>query len=217
VFGVTAPTDWQAVACPRTRPPDSDAVAGRAYGAGMGTEPSWEPPRAGTEVEALLGALDRLRVTFRWKTDALDSTGLNATIPSSTLTLGGLLKHLAAMEDYYSTVKLTGEPLGEPWTAWGWDGSNDWEIESAADDTPEHLYGLYDGAVRRHRDRLAATLADGGLDGRVAAGGGQLNVRRLVLDLVEEYGRHTGHADLLREAVDGRTGEDPDPEWVPPF
>jgi hypothetical protein len=42
------------------------------------------------------------------------------------------------------------------------------------------------------------------------------NLRRLVCDLIEEYGRHTGHADLLREAVDGLTGEDPPPGWRPP-
>jgi Protein of unknown function (DUF664) len=179
--------------------------------------PPWEPPYAGTEVEALIGALDRQRVTFRWKVDGLESAGLNATIPSSTLTLGGLTKHLAAMEDYYSTVKMTGTPLGQPWEGWGWDGSDDWELESAAEDSPDELYALYDGAVRRHRERFAATLADGGLDRRIAVGGGQVNLRRLVLDLLEEYGRHTGHADLLREAVDGRTGEDPDQDWQPPI
>lgn len=60
-------------------------------------------------------------------------------------------------------------------------------------------------------------LADGGLDGSVAVGDGAFNLRRLVCDLLEEYGRHTGHADLLREAVDGRTGEDPDEDWQPPI
>jgi hypothetical protein len=45
--------------------------------------------------------------------------------------------------------------------------------------------------------------------------GRHANLRRLVCDMVEEYGRHTGHADLIREAVDGRTGEDPPPGWLP--
>jgi hypothetical protein len=178
----------------------------------------WEPPLAGTEIEALVGALDRLRTTFRWKADDLDATGLQTRIGASALTLGGLLKHLAACEDYKFTTKLRGDPIGAPWDATGWDGSNDWEFESAADDTPEQLYALFDGAVERSRERLAAALADGGLDQLVHVSGSDgrhANLRRLVCDLIEEYGRHTGHADLLREAVDGRVGEDPPAGWRP--
>jgi hypothetical protein len=178
----------------------------------------WEPPLAGTEVEHLLGALDRLRTTFRWKADDLDAAGLQTRIGASSLTLGGLLKHLAAQEDYAFTTKLSGEPMGAPWDASGWDGSNDWEFTSAADDTPEQLYALWDSAVERSRARLDAALADGGLDRPVHVtwpDGHHASLRRLVCDLVEEYGRHTGHADLLREAVDGRVGEDPPPGWQP--
>ncbi len=178
----------------------------------------WEPPLAGTEAEHLVGALDRLRTTFRWKADGLDPAGLNTTIGASTLTLGGLLKHLASVEDYYFTVKLRGEPIGEPWESLGWDGSNDWEFESAADDTPAELYALYDGAVGRAHERLGAALADGGPDQPIHASDGEGNhasLRRLLCDLLEEYGRHTGHADLLREAVDGVTGEDPPDGWRP--
>jgi hypothetical protein len=54
----------------------------------------WEPPLDGTEAEHLLGALDRLRWTFRFKTDGLDAAGLDTRIGASTLALGGLLKHL---------------------------------------------------------------------------------------------------------------------------
>jgi hypothetical protein len=176
----------------------------------------WEPPLAGTEVEALVGALDRLRATFRWKADDLDAEGLRTRLGPSTLTLGGLLKHLAAQEDYCFTKKLRGEPLGEPWAGYGWDGTNDWELTSAIEDPPEHLYDLWDQAVERSRARLAAALADGGLDQLIHASDGDgrhANLRRLLCDLIEEYGRHTGHADLLREAVDGRVGEDPPPGW----
>jgi hypothetical protein len=182
------------------------------------TDYPWEPPRAGSETEHLFGALDRLRVTFRYKADDLDKTGLQARFGGSSLTLGGLLKHLASVEDYTSTVKLTGEPIGAPWDASGWDGSNDWEFESAAADTPDELYALWDGAVRRSRARFDAALADGG-PGELAHAafpdGEHASVRRLVLDLIEEYGRHTGHADLIRESVDGRTGEDPPGDWRP--
>jgi hypothetical protein len=61
----------------------------------------WDPPLAGTETEQLTGALDRLRTVFRWKADDLDRNGLQTRAGASTLTLGGLLKHLAAIEDYY--------------------------------------------------------------------------------------------------------------------
>ncbi|HMG31597.1 MAG TPA: DUF664 domain-containing protein [Jiangellaceae bacterium] len=179
-------------------------------------DPPWDPPLAGTEVEHLVGALDRLRTTFRWKAGGLDAAGLQARTAASSLTLGGLLKHLAAQEDYAFSTKLSGEPLGAPWDATGWDGDNDWEFTSAADDTPEQLYALWDGAVERSRARLDAALADGGLDQLVhlsAPDGRHASLRRLLCDLVEEYGRHTGHADLLREAVDGLVGEDPPPGW----
>ena len=84
----------------------------------------WEPPLAGSEVEHLVGALDRLRTTFRWKADDLDAAGLQASGGASSLTIGGLLKHLAAAEDYLFTAKLSGEPIGAPWDAMGWDGSS---------------------------------------------------------------------------------------------
>ena len=181
------------------------------------TDTPWEPPLAGTELEHLVGALDRLRATFRWKADDLDAAGLATCIGASSLTLGGLLKHLAINEDFMFTRKLTGEPVGEPWESL-WDGTDDWEFTSAANDNPEQLYAYWDDAVDRSRARLDAALARGGLDqlAHVCGSDGiHASLRRLLCDLIEEYGRHTGHADLLREAVDGRVGEDPPPGWRP--
>lgn len=175
----------------------------------------WEPPFAGNEVEHLTGALDRLRTTFRFKADNLTADGLRVRIGSSSLTLGGLLKHLAAVEDYTFTVKMRGEPIGEPWESIH-TGESEWEFESAASDTAEQLYAFWDGAVERSRARLDAALADGGLDQLVSISdseGRHASLRRLVFDLVEEYGRHTGQADMLREAVDGVVGEDPPGGW----
>jgi hypothetical protein len=77
---------------------------------------------------------------------------------------------------------------------------------------------LWDGAVERSRTRLAQALEKGGLEQPVWQSwqpGQHLNLRRLLCDLIEEYGRHTGHTDLIREAVDGRVGEDPPPGWRP--
>src|SRR5262245_20480838 len=108
----------------------------------------WEPPLAGTEVEHLVGALERLRTTFRWKADDLDAAGLNTRIGASSLTIGGLLKHIAWAEDLMFTEKLTGEPIGEPWESLA-DGTEDWEFTSAAIDSPERLYAFWDDAVAR--------------------------------------------------------------------
>src|SRR5215467_13660957 len=177
----------------------------------------WEPPMAGTEAEHLTGALERLRTTFRWKADDLSAAGLQARIGASSLTLGGLLKHLALVEEYTFTAKLRGEPMDAPWDAVEMD-ADDWEFTSAAKDSPEQLYALWDGAVERSRARLGAALAHGGLDQPVhvsAPDGRHASLRRLLCDLIEEYGRHTGHADLLREAVDGLAGEDPPAGWHP--
>ncbi|ACQ82376.1 protein of unknown function DUF664 [Beutenbergia cavernae DSM 12333] len=177
-----------------------------------------EPPLAGTETEHLLGALDRLRATFRWKADGLDAVGLQTRIGASTLTLGGLLKHLARAENQMFTTKLDGTPMGPPWDTAPWDEDDDWDFTSAATDSPDQLYAVWDRQVEQSRARLGAALADGGLDQLVHLewpGRGHLSLRRLLCDLLEEYGRHTGHADLLREAVDGRVGEDPPADWRP--
>jgi Protein of unknown function (DUF664) len=102
----------------------------------------WEPPLAGSEAEHLVGALDRLRTTFRWKADALDAVGLQTHIGASSLSLGGLLKHLARAEEQMFSTKLSGAPLSAPWDAVDWDTDPDWDFNSAANDTPERLYAI---------------------------------------------------------------------------
>jgi hypothetical protein len=180
-------------------------------------DPPWEPPLAGTEVEHLIGSLDRLRTTFQWKAGGLDAEGLRARFGASELTLGALLKHLAFVEDFYFSTALSGESPGPPWETVDWGAHPDWPFATAADDTPEQLYAWWDGAVQRSRARLAAALDEGGLDRPVGETypSGRASLRRMLFDLVEEYGRHTGHADLLRESIDGLVGEDPPRDWRP--
>ena len=178
--------------------------------------PPWEPPLAGTEVEHLLGALGRLRATLRWKADGLDEVGLTRRLAGSNLSLGGLLLHLAMGEEYILTTKLRGEELVEPWRSLGHDGTDQWEFNARLGAVA--TYAAFDAAVARSDERIAAALTEGGLDlvAHVHDGNGNhATLRRLLFDLVEEYGRHTGHADLLREAVDGRVGEDPPDDWRP--
>ena len=174
-----------------------------------------EPSMTAGEVEMLLFALERSRAQFAWKCGGLDAAGLNKSHPPSAMTLGGLLKHLALVEDIYTAADLLGQPPGPPWDAVDLRADPDWQWRSAADDSPEELYALWRGAVERSRAAIAEVLADGGLDqpskylGSANAAGELPNLRRILVDLHDEYARHVGHADLFREAIDGLVGEDP--------
>jgi len=160
------------------------------------------------EVEALLGALHRNRRTFGWKTGGLDSDAMRRTLGPSTMTLGGLVKHLALVEDHYLTHQLLGLDYPAVWAPMA--DNDDWEWTSAADDTPEELRRLWLEAVARSQSAVDEALAEGGLDRPLAISDWPEtpNLRRVLVDLVEEYARHTGHADLIRESIDGLVGED---------
>lgn len=182
---------------------------------------TWGPPAAGDELATLLGGLERQRATFAWKVGGLDEKALSTRLGASALTLGGLVKHLAFVEDLKFTTMLLGEDLVAPWNGVDWENDGDWPWHSAANDTPETLYGLWHDAVARSRVSVAQAVTKGGLDVRIEYGFGDdpdeaLSLRRLLVDVLEEYARHVGHADLIREAVDGSVGEDP-PEAVYPF
>ncbi|MCX4554360.1 DinB family protein [Streptomyces sp. NBC_01387] len=177
------------------------------------TAEAWpEPPLAGTEAAAVIGALERQRATLAWKCSGLDATGMQATVGASTITLGGLLKHLAHVEDSHFARLWLGSSVGAPWNTVDWDTFPDWDYHSAAKDTPEQLLTLWQESVARSRAIVDKALSAGGLDqvgAYVTRSGEHPNLRRILLDLVEEYARHVGHADLIRESVDGLAGEDP--------
>lgn len=178
------------------------------------SELNTEPPLAGTETETLVGSLERQRATFAWKTGGLDASGLSSTVGTSVITLGGLLKHLSGVEDIYFSWRLHGRDPGAPWNAVDWDNDGDWDWRTAAGDTPEQLYAMWQTAVDRSRTSLAEALETGGLEQLLPAAeeGNTGSLRRMLIDLIEEYARHVGHADLIRESVDGLVGEDPPPE-----
>jgi hypothetical protein len=169
-----------------------------------------EPPAVGDEASTLVGSLERQRATFWWKCADLTRVELSMRLESSELNLGRLLKHLAYMEDLNFHRDLAGGELSAPWADADPATRSEWVFSSADADSPEVLYGLWSEAVHRSRAAVRNALehADPGTtydDGH----GHVATVRRLLVDMIEEYGRHTGHADLLREAIDGRTGEDP--------
>lgn len=174
-----------------------------------------EPPLAGTEVEALTGSLDRMRGYLLWKCGGLDPEGIRATLGPSTVTLGGLLKHLAVVEAITFSFKLHGRAPFAPFDAADWDDEDwHWRVEDA--DTPASLEQLFRDSVAQGQALLDEAITAGGLGGEAEVSddaGTHANVRRLVLDMIEEYSRHVGHADLIRESVDGLVGEDPPQSW----
>ena len=170
-----------------------------------------EPSMTAGEVEMLLFALDRSRAQFAWKCGDLDAAGLGKAHPPSTMTLGGMLKHMAFVDDW-TAVRLTAQEMPASWRSVDWDADPDWPWRSAADDPPEKLYRLWREAAARCRAAVAEVLSHGGLDRPVKFTfdpSEPPNARRLLVDLHDVYARHVGHADLFREAVDGLVGEDP--------
>ena len=169
-----------------------------------------EPPLAADEAATLLGFLDYQRATFAWKCAGLDAPGLGATVHPSSMTLGGLLKHLAYVEENWFSQCLHDRDRQPPWDTVDWKADPDWDWHSAAEDSPDQLRALWQDTVSRSRSLAAEAMADGGL-GRLAArtwpDGRAPSLRWIVLHMIEEYARHNGHADLLRESVDGVTGE----------
>jgi uncharacterized damage-inducible protein DinB len=170
-----------------------------------------EPPVAGAETATLLGFLEFQRATVAWKCAGLDAAGLRTTTAASSMTLGGLLKHLAYVEDLWCSRRLLGRDPAPPWDTVDWDADIDWDWNSAAEDTPEQLRALWRDAVARSRSLVTEALADGGLERRAVWIDDDLgeapSLRWILFHLVREYGRHIGHADILRESVDGLTGE----------
>jgi uncharacterized damage-inducible protein DinB len=170
-----------------------------------------DPPLAADEATTLVAFLDYHRDTLRMKAEGLTAEQLATPHPPSSLTLAGLLKHVALNEASWFGRVLHGRELGEPWASVDWDADPDWELRTAADDAPEELHRLMDDAVAQARRDIDAALADGGLDHLSVVSarkeGRQFSLRWILLHMLEEYARHNGHADLIRESIDGATGE----------
>src|SRR5947207_1060517 len=155
-----------------------------------------EPPVAGDETGTLLGFLDYQRATFAWKCSGLDATGLRATVGASSMTLGGMLKHLALVEDWWFSQRLFGHEPQPPYDTADWDADPDWDWLPTDEETPESLVALWHDAVTRSRARLTEALADGGLArpaARAWSDGRTPTVRWILCHMIEEYARHNGH------------------------
>jgi hypothetical protein len=175
-----------------------------------------EPAPSAGEVEMLIFALNRSRAQFAWKVGGLDAAALNRAQPPSSMTIGGIVKHMAFVQDW-TAIRLTGrvQEMPAPWRSVDWEADPDYPWHSAAADSPEELYALWASAAQRCRASIDEVLVDGGLDRPVRftfEPNWTPSARRVLVDLHDEYARHVGHVDLFREAIDGLVGEDPPQE-----
>lgn len=171
-----------------------------------------EPPFVAGEAATTLGFIDYLRATLEWKTSGLTTEQLRASHPPSTLTLAGLLGHLAWVEDFWFGVTVSGRVPADPWKDLDWGADRDAEFSLASTLEADEVKALWMANVEASRAIVAELFAqhgDAALDLEFDAWGGreQVTLRWVLVHMVEEYGRHCGHADLVREAIDGAVGE----------
>jgi MoaA/NifB/PqqE/SkfB family radical SAM enzyme len=152
--------------------------------------------------------LDFYRATVRRQAEGLTPEQLATPLAPAIMTLGGMLKHLALVEESWFLRYLEGQELSEPWVGVDWDTDPDWEWHSAAADPPEELFALYDRAIAVANDCTDRALAKAGLDTPSVRPsrreGVPFTLRWILVHLIEEYARHAGHADLIRESIDGQ-------------
>jgi Protein of unknown function (DUF664) len=164
-----------------------------------------DPPRAAPERDMLVSFLDYFRSVLVRKASGLTPDQLDVALPPSTLTLGRLLRHMSLVEDHWFGYVLHGREYHADWTAADWEAQPDWEMDTAGDFSPTELAAQFHAAVDRSRsaidgfdlDRVAVRL------GRFGA----TSLRWILIHMIEEYARHCGHADMLRESIDGQVGD----------
>nr|WP_241265778.1 DinB family protein [Streptomyces boncukensis] len=170
-------------------------------------EDAREPlPMTGGERELLTGYLDWYRETLRLKCEGLTAAQLSErSVRPSGMSLHGLLRHLAGVERWWFRIQFGGQDLPllffsdeDP------DQDFDWERSDPHAD-PAGALETWQRECARSRELVAAT-ADLEATGTHLATGQPVSLRRVLLHLTAEYARHCGHADLLRERIDGATG-----------
>lgn len=169
-----------------------------------------DPDTIGDELTLLTQFLEFHRATVGLKASGLTHAQLNtASVPPSTMTPAGVVKHLALVEDEWFQVRLLGRPLPDVWAAADLDADRDWDWHTASEHAPEELLALYEGACARSR----AAVDEVGRDLETLsvvpdrATGRPFSLRWILIHMIEETARHNGHLDLLRKAIDGTVGE----------
>lgn len=163
--------------------------------------------RTTSERDALAQYLDYQRETILLKSEGLTRDQLARKIPSSGLTLAGILYHLALVEESWLEVRFLGLPERPDWVDVNWEKDPDWEFRTALTMDPDDLRRRYRNACDRSRKAAAAAASLDQLSVFVGDDDWRFTLRWVLLHLIEETARHAGHADLLREAIDGSVGE----------
>ena len=160
-----------------------------------------------SERESLGQYLDYQRETILLKTEGLTKEQLGQRIPTSSLTLAGILYHLALNEEGWFEVDFLGHEPREDFQGIDWDADPDYEFRTALEKEPDWLRRRYRDACNRARQVTATAGSMDDLSVSTRIGGKPYTLRWLMMHLIEETARHAGHADLLREAIDGTVGE----------
>ena len=172
-----------------------------------------EPAFAVSELQTLLGFLDFHRATLEWKTRGLTTDQLRRPTAASTMTLGGLLMHMAYVEDHWFVGVVHDRDRMPPWSTVDWTATPDWEWDVAHTMSADAIRNQWTTSVERCRVAFDEALRAGNSDAlstfalRARPSGERVSLRWILVHMIEEYARHNGHADLLREAIDGQTGE----------
>jgi uncharacterized damage-inducible protein DinB len=154
------------------------------------------------ELETLARYLDAYRRVMLWKLEGLDDEELRRPLVPSGTSLLGLIKHLAYVERYWFQRVVAGRDVSVPWLEG--DEDADWRLD--ADASRDVVVAFYEAEVAESR-RIHAGLTDPDLT--VDEDGDAVSVRRILVHMVEETARHAGHADIIRELIDGATGTFP--------
>ena len=160
-----------------------------------------------SERDSLAQYLDYQRETILLKTEGLTKEQLAQKIPTSELTLAGILYHLALVEEAWFEEHFLGHKPREDFADVDWKADPDYEFRTALEKDPDWLRRRYRDACNRARQVAAAAGSLDDLSVQPLSNGNPFTLRWVLLHLVEETARHAGHADLLREAVDGTVGE----------
>jgi len=170
-----------------------------------------DPPLATSEAATLLGFLNYQRDTLRWKCTGLTASQLATPMAPTAMTLGGLLKHLAVVESGWLNRTFAGGVTKPSWFDDLDQNEPDWSFTSAAGASPDQLFAWFNESIAVSNGVITQALADpdglGSLSDEILEDGQQFSLRWIICHLIEEYARHNGHADLLRESIDGLTGE----------
>jgi uncharacterized damage-inducible protein DinB len=164
-------------------------------------------PTVTSERDSLAQYLDYQRETVLLKTEGLTKEQLGQRIPTSGLTLAGILYHLALNEDSWLEVRFLGLPERPDWKDVDWDSDPDWEFRTALSMDPDDLRRRCRESGDRSREIVAEATDLDQLSVAALGSGSKFTLRWVLMHLIEETARHAGHADLLREAIDGTVGE----------